>query len=198
MRNNRFRHAVKLTALTLLILSGLSCGGDSGPAGPPSGETVPVEWAAQLEGRWRTDEAFVLGLPVTELLVPGIVPGRFDFRLTGFGNDLVVSVTSDRTGLFSLISSGTAADTADPLKTISGAHQVTGSFSVTEGVLEVTLLLENSTPVEPRQVYTGGARFLGDTLLLDFTLQVPPHKAVPFLPAETGFLARLVKNGTGL
>ncbi|MFH1070396.1 MAG: hypothetical protein V1794_12325, partial [Candidatus Glassbacteria bacterium] len=72
------------------------------------------------------------------------------------------------------------------------------SFSVTEGVLEVTLLLENSTPVEPRQVYTGGARLLGDTLLLDFTLQVPTHKAVPFLPAETGFLARLVKNGAGL
>ena len=194
MRIGQLKYFFELFIFAAFAAIGLSCSDKAGPAGPAPGETVPVKFAAELEGRWRTDNLFALGLPVSELLVPGLTPGRYDARLDSYDNDLVVSVTGEQTGIFSLISTGVAADTADPLQTVGGAHEVTGSFRLNDGQLEVILLLKNSAPVNPPQAFSGGARLLADTLLLDFTLEVTPHKAVLFLPAEASFLARLVKR----
>lgn len=184
-----------LLSLTLLALAAAACDEDSSPLGPGGPGTEPVEWAAQLEGRWGSLNVAAAGLPVAQYLIPAFTQGVFNARLASFDTDLVVSVTGEKTGLFSLAATATAADTSNPLNTASGAHDVLGGFTVGEnGQLAVTLRAENSTVLDPAQSYTGGARIAGDTLLLDFTLAAPPDKSVPFLPDTTTFIARLIKR----
>jgi len=183
-----------LFSMAMLIFSAAACDDDGNPLAPGGPAAEPVEWAAQLEGRWGSINLVAAGLPVTQYLIPALTPGVFDARLASFSSDLVVSVTGEKTGLFSLVATGIAADTANPLNTASGEHEVLGGFSLGEnGQLVVTLRAENSAALDPAQSYTGGARIVGDTLLLDFTLASPPGKNVPFLPDTTAFIARLIK-----
>lgn len=183
-----------LFSLITILFAAAGCGEDSNPLIPDSGNAVPVEFAAQLEGRWSSINVIAEGLPVSQYLIPAFTQGIFNARLASFDTDLVVGVTGEKTGLFSLVSTGTAADTANPLSTASGGHDVLGGFTIGDnGQLDVTLRAENSSVLDPAQSYTGGARILGDTLLLDFTLTAPPDKPVPFLPDTTTFIARLVK-----
>ena len=185
-----------LLCLTLLIFSAPACEDDNSPLAPGGPGAQPVEWAAQIEGRWGSINLAAAGLPVTQYLIPAFAPGVFDSRLSSFDTDLIVSVTGEKTGLFSLAATAAAADTADPLNTTPiGGHDVLGGFSIGEnGELVVTLRAENSIALDPAKNYTGGARIAGDTLLLDFTLASPPDKNVPFLPDTTAFIARLVKR----
>ncbi len=184
-----------LFCLIMLLFAVVACDDDSNTLAPGGPGVEPVEWAAQLEGRWSSINVAAAGFPVTQYLIPAFTPGSFNARLASFDTDLVVGVTGEKSGLFSLIATGTAADTANPLNTASGGHDVLGGFTIDEnGQLVVTLRAENSTILDPAQSYTGGARIVGDTLLLDFTLAAPPDKPVPFLPDTTTFIARLIKR----
>ena len=162
---------------------------------PGGSQPLPVEFASQLEGRWGSVNVFAEGLPVTFLLVPAFTAGRNEARLSAFDTDLIVSVTGEKSGLFSLESSSTSADTANPDRTVSGTHQAWGGYSVSaDGRLDITLRVENSNALNSAKNYSGTASLAGDTLILNFILSVPPSKAVPFLPDTTAFIARLVKR----
>ena len=189
------RSVAPCLAFLLLYLSAAGCSKDNNPLSPGGSQPLPVEFASQLEGRWGSVNIFAGGLPVTYLLVPAFAAGRNEARLSAFDTDLVVSVTGEKSGLFSLESSATAADTANPDHTASGTHQAWGGYSVsTDGSLDITLRGDNSGALNPAQSYSGTASLTGDTLILSFTLSVPPSKAVPFLPDTTDFIARLVKR----
>jgi hypothetical protein len=180
---------VVATAVLLLACS------DSNPVVPDTGLYSPVQESDQLDGHWQTENILAAGLPLSNLLVPGSIAGQADSRLSSYLGDLSVIVSGEHTGLFSADAHGTAADTADALSTASGSHLAAGSFTLWgEGQIEVRLSAENGHALDRAQNYLGQASILADTLLLEFSLQVPPHKAVPFLPSSLTVLARMVRR----
>jgi hypothetical protein len=177
------------TAVLLLACS------DSDPVVPDTSLYAPVQEAAQLDGRWETENILAAGLPLSSLLVPGAIPGQADSRLSAFLGDLAVTTSGEHTGLFSADARGTARDTAEALPAASGSHLAAGSFTLWgEGQIQVRLSAENGHALDRAQNYLGQASILADTLLLEFNLLVPPHKAVPFLPSSLTVLARMVRR----
>ncbi len=189
--------AVRTISASLVLAAAallLACS-DSTPVAPATDLYLPVQEAAQLGGRWRTENVLAGGLPLSSLLVPGATAGQADSRLSSYLGDLAVSVSGESTGLFSADARGTAVDTADALTASSGTHLAAGSFTLWgEGQVEVRLSAENGSALDKAQNYLGQASILGDTLLLEFSLTVPPHKAVPFLPSSLSVLARMVRR----
>ncbi|MEA1996887.1 MAG: hypothetical protein U9N45_04585, partial [Gemmatimonadota bacterium] len=170
------------------------CSGDS-PLAPAVSAALPVESSRQLEGRWGDVNMFAQGLPVTAYLIPAFAKGSFDSRLHSYESDLVVSVTGEKTGLFSVEASGVAADTVDITRIAQGLHRFWGSFAVgDDGALDITLRTGAGDIVPSGPAYSGSAVIAGDTLIISFTLSSPPHKRVDFLPSTTSFLARMVKR----
>ncbi len=193
-----FNIAAARTICVSLVISAavllLACS-DSDPVAPDTSLYAPVQEAAQLDGRWQTENILAAGLPLSNLLVPGATPGQADSRLSAFLGDLAVTTSGQHTGLFSADAHGTAADTADAMPAVSGAHLAAGSFTLWgEGQIQVRLSAENGHALDKAQNYLGQASILADTLLLEFNLLVPPHKAVPFLPSSLTVLARMVRR----
>ncbi|HUU30290.1 MAG TPA: hypothetical protein VM123_20995 [archaeon] len=176
----------------LLIVAG-GCNNET-PLGPNLSQTLPVENSSQLEGRWSSVSFFVQGLPVSAYLIPAFEKDKYNARLTSYDTDLLIGVTGEKTGIFSLEASGAAVDTAESDNTTDGSHHSLGSFIIgEEGLLTVILPSADGQGTGKTQTYGCSAGLLGDTLILSFTLTAPPHKPVGFLPDTTSFIARLVK-----
>lgn len=179
----------------VLCLASLAACDDNGPTAPDTGSFLPVTDAARLDGLWALENLFADGLPVTGLLVYSDDPTVADSRLSSFSGDLAASASDGSTGVFSVEATGTAADTASPGDVASGGQEVLGGFTLSgDGDLTVRLSAENGSALDPPRFYTGSARMLADTLLLEFRFRTPPHKAVFFLPDSMNFLARLVRR----
>ncbi|MEA2062599.1 MAG: hypothetical protein U9P14_02770 [Gemmatimonadota bacterium] len=162
---------------------------------PPASHITPVETVDQLAGLWTDPNVYANVLPATSYAIPAFSPGAFNARMLSYNTDLVISVTGNVTGLFSTISSGTAADTLDPFRTAYGSHRIAGSFSLgSQGAITVVVGPTNPESDKPLKYYDGQVFLAGDTLILNFTLFVPPEKSSGFLPDTTAFIARLVKQ----
>ncbi len=184
-----------IAVLLLILLLCTGCSDKNTPLAPGSAETLPVESSGQLEGRWENLKVFANGLPVTRYLIPAFSIDSYNARMTSYNTDLVVSVTGERTGLFSTIASGVAADTSNPLNTVQGQHDFLGSFRLDDqGMITVILPAQNPESADGFQSFNGTAFLAGDTLILTFTLAVPPEIKVGFLPDTTSFIARLVQR----
>lgn len=184
-----------LASLLLIFFLWAGCSDKETLLGPVSTEVLPVESSGQLEGRWGSLSVYANGLPVTRYLIPAFSPNSYNARMTSFYTDLAVSVTGEHTGLFSTLASGVAADTANPILTEPGQHNITGSFRLDEeGRLTVILPSENPDGDRSFQSYNGTAFLAGDTLILAFSLAVPPEKKLVFLPDTTSFIARLIRR----
>jgi len=188
---SRFQGLMVLFCFLSFLISGAGCSEKTHPFVSPE-EITPVVSPNQLEGRWTSVDIFAAGLPVNAYLIPAFSKNSYDSRLLYYSTDLVISVTGNKTGLFSVMAGGTAVDTANPSLTAEGTFRPWGSFNVSgDGGLTVILRSESNKAL----AYEGTAGFIGDTLILSFTLAAPPHKAVGFLPDTLDFLARLVKRG---
>jgi len=188
---------ILLPCLMLALFLCCGCSDNESPLAPVSPDVLPVESSEQIVGRWQGLNVFANGLPVTRYLIPafGLSKGN-NARISSFDTDLLVSVTGERSGLFSTIASGIAADTANPLLTIEDEHNIAGSFRLAdEGRLTVVLPAENPAPDNKLQSFEGTALLAGDTLILSFTLSTPPEKKTRsnFLPDTTSIIARLLR-----
>ena len=194
----RWVAGILLAGLLLILFLWAGCSDKEILLGPVSPEVLTVESSGQLEGRWGSLSVYANGLPVTRYLIPafGLSIGN-NARLSSYNTDLSVSVTGERTGLFSTLASGVASDTANPLHTIQDVHNISGSYRLAaEGLLTVVLPAENPDEDTRYQSFSGTAFLAGDTLILSFTLASPPEKKTRsgFLPDTTSFIARLIRR----
>jgi len=180
--------AVGLFLLSALILA---CSDDKSPLGPSAGEAIPVTGAAQLAGNWGDLQAFAGGLPLNAWTIPAFAPGVYDSRLTAWTASLTVTRTGENSAVFAAAAAGVSQDTSGSGLAKQGQFDYWG---------EIVLDGEGWITVTPRSgrskdhPFYGQASLLADTLVLNFTFSSPPEKAVGFLPASTGFIARLVRQ----
>ncbi|MFC1614736.1 hypothetical protein ACFL5K_05510 [Gemmatimonadota bacterium] len=171
----------------------IGCSDNDNPIAPDLSGVLPVESSSQLAGRWESLSVYANGLSVTRYLIPAFSPAVYNARLSSYSNDLIISVTGEYTGLFSTIASGVAVDTSTTL-TAQGDLSISGSFGLADqGLLTVTLSRDNPSDNGMFQSFDGTASLAGDTLILNFTLAVPPEKQTGFLPDTTSFIARLIR-----